>query len=112
MDGFGKFLNGAKKTSQSVGQKAGSLIEIRETEEKINAVLRKIGEIVYTSVKENTLEPNEEILQHCSVIDELEEKKSELREKAAFLKGEKVCKNCGQTNPSVSVFCSSCGKEL
>jgi hypothetical protein len=64
MDGFGKFLNGAKKTAQSVGQKAGSLIEITkvnmeigETEEKINAVLRKIGEIVYTSVKENTLNP-------------------------------------------------------
>lgn len=109
---FDKF----KKGVSDAGNKAKTMVDINKIKMQISqkskeimVEYKNIGEIVYKSFREDTLENIGELIQdRCRMIIEREEEIRQLNQKIEEISNEKECV-CGKIVPLDTTFCPSCG---
>ena len=105
-----------KSTADKVARKSGELVELSKvklsignTKSEINTNFRILGEMIYSSQKEeNDIEP-EKVSEIIEQIDTLYVKLAEYENIEAGLTKKKLCPQCRKPNGANAVFCSSCG---
>lgn len=114
-----KFISELKSAADKVVKKTGELagiskvkLSIANAKSDISACYRTLGELVYKAQKEEDGDASEKIQEFIETIDALNEKIDELNGSLAEMKNEKVCPNCGKSNPKKQRFCGGCGQQF
>lgn len=114
MDNFISELKSvANKFAKKTGEIAGISklkINIANAKSDISACYKSLGELVYKAQKDGDEGASANIQELFDTIDALYEKIDELNETIATIKNEKVCPNCGASNPKSQRFCGGCGQ--
>jgi hypothetical protein len=108
----------AKSAAETVGREAGRLVDLsklRFTASDIQREMAKeyetLGKMVYDSYKAGT-SVDAGFSDHFKVIDELNDKLTEVNAMINTLSKKTVCTSCGFKNDDKAVYCSRCGKKL
>lgn len=111
-----RLIQEIKSTADKVAKKSGELVELSKvklnignTKSEINTNFRNLGEMIYSSQKDENDIEHEKINEIISKIDDLYEKLAEYENTAAGLTKKKLCPQCRKTNEVDALFCSSCG---
>lgn len=111
-----RIIEEIKSTAGKVVKKSGELVELSKiklaistTNAEISANYKLLGELVYLGQKEEAEADSEKIAETIEKIDALCEKLSSLEATLAELKNEKICPNCGKSNPLDQRYCGNCG---
>lgn len=114
-----KILSEIKSRADQVMKKSGELVEkskvklaIAGTKSEIGTLFKQLGELVYMAQKEDNSASTEEIENTIAHIDALYEKLEELTKTDSALKNEKICAQCGKSNPIEQTFCGGCGNKF
>ena len=114
-----KFISELKSAADKVVKKTGELAEISKVKlnaanakSDINACFKTLGELVYKAQKEQEDDAPEKIQELIETIDALYKKIDELNDSLAAMKNEKLCPNCGKSNPKKQRFCGGCGQQF
>lgn len=106
------------KGTKAIGQKSGEIFEVTKIKldiasekDKLEKYYEDIGKIIYKSYKEGNMEIPE-VSDKCQLIDEIQQKVKSLNKKIAQIKGEGICKECGEVVSSSQRYCHHCGREL
>lgn len=112
-------LSEIKSRADKVMKKSGELVEkskvklaIAGTKSEIGSLFKQLGELVYLAQKDETGAGAEEIENTIAHIDVLYEKLEELTQADSALKNEKICAQCGKSNPMEQTFCGGCGNKF
>lgn len=112
-----KFISEIKSVANKFAKKTGEIagisklkLNIANTKSDITACYKTLGETVYNAQKDADGGAAEKIQELIETIDMLYEKIDELNETIASMKNEKVCPNCGESNPKTQRFCGGCGQ--
>lgn len=113
------FINKLKNVAGKAAKKSGELVELSKinlgivgTKSEISTQFKVLGELVYAAQKNADDASTEKIEEIIANIDALYEKLNDLSEVNAALKNEKVCANCGKSNPENQAFCGGCGQKF
>lgn len=111
----------SRKISQgtkAVTQKSGELFEIAKVKmdvasekEKISDLYEEIGKFIYSDYKKGNVK-QEEIIEKCHLIDELNYKVKMLNQKVVQIRGGSLCRKCGEVVEASQRYCHVCGREL
>lgn len=115
MDKLSKIAKSVSDEAVNAAKKSGELIEITKLnhaisaeEDKISAILPKMGNICYQRFKNGeNIDP--ELLNYCNKIEEIKAGIAILRQKILDVKNVKICASCGSELAPEIVFCSKCG---
>lgn len=114
-----KILSEIKSRADKVMKKSGELVEMSKvklaivnTKAEIGTLFKQLGELVYLAQKEDNSANAEDIENTILHIDALYEKLEELTEANSAFKNEKVCAECGKSNPMEQTFCGNCGNKF
>lgn len=118
MEGFGSFLEKAKKLTDTMGKKANVAIGVSKL--RINAsqiqgdikkAYEKLGEIVYKTSVSNT--DAHKLIGACiSEIDDMYRELEKVNSKIDNIKCLKKCRKCGYTISEDAAFCARCGADM
>lgn len=108
----------AKSAANTVGKKAGRLVDISklrlnatELNNEISKRYEALGRVVYNASKED--QDVKGLIDECIIsIDALYLRLDEVNEKIAKLQNKATCPICGSGNAEGSLFCSHCGTKL
>ena len=110
------FLQEIKSTADKVAKKSSELVELSKvklsignTKSEINNNFKILGEMIYSSQKDDNDIDSEKISNIIDKIDDLYKKLAEYKEIEAGLTKKKLCPQCQKPNGANAVFCSSCG---
>ncbi len=114
-DFFTEFGETISKTAKDIGTRADSFIsgqkirtKIMAEERAIDRTLEDIGTVIYEKYVNG--EPvDEAVTTLCEEITRRKVNIAKYREKAAKMKGRKVCPACGASVPADARFCMKCG---
>jgi len=113
LDNLGKVMN---ETAKKAIKASGDVVELTKTslnikfdEAKRDSFFREIGKIAYDTYKAEPESASDGILDLCKCIDEIEASICAQKAKAAEIKKEKFCVNCGQSLCRTFSFCYECG---
>jgi ribosomal protein L40E len=115
IDKLSKIAKSVSDEAVNVAKKSGELIEITKLnnaisteEDKINAVLPKMGNIIYQRFKNGeNIDP--ELLTYCNKIEDIKANIAALKQKILEVKNIKICPGCNSELSPEVVFCPKCG---
>lgn len=115
IDKLSKIAKSVGDEAVNAAKKSGELIEITKLnhaisaeEDKISAILPKMGTICYQRYKNGeNIDP--ELLNYCKKIDDIKAGIATLKEKILEVRNVKICAGCGTELAPEIVFCSKCG---
>lgn len=114
-----KILTEIKSAADKVAKKSSELVELSKiklnilgTKSSIDEQFKKLGELVYSSQREDSLDVTEKLEDVFAKIDSLYEKLAELEETSAQVSNKKICPACKKVNVADAEFCSHCGADL
>ena len=108
----------AKEVTSNASKKTGEFYELSKLKwqaiqinNEVKAIYEKLGNSVYTMVKEDCEDPGV-VVSIVEEIDNLLEKLDSLNEKIAQLQKVNICTKCGSKNPIEYSYCYKCGNKL
>lgn len=116
------FMDSLSKIAKSVGdgaktavKKSEDMVEVAKLnksitneEDKIRLTYNEMGKIVYSKYEKNEI-IEDELIEFCHKIDEIQRNISTIKQKIAEIKNVKICSGCGaEVEPTVE-FCVKCG---
>lgn len=118
MSKLDELLYKAKSVASVAGKKTGEVFEVSKMKiqvvqfnSDIDKIYRRIGELTYSSSR-NNVDVTEEIKAAMAEIDNILEQIAVLNTKINASQATIKCDNCGATNNADAIFCSRCGKSL
>lgn len=113
LDNVSKVLNQtakkAVKISGDVVDYTKIMVNIRSEQSKIESFYREIGRSIYRKYNTSPSMVPADIGDYCQCITEIHATIAGLRERAAKLRGECTCPNCGSRVGEKFEYCPSCG---
>lgn len=113
MDFFNKAKDSIASASKGITQKASTMTglarvqsRLKEEEKQLDESLRELGRMFYDNYNEDTKAKFPEMAQQ---IETLYRQISDDKIEMVFLKGKKVCPNCGDELELEVAHCPSCG---
>jgi ribosomal protein L40E len=115
IDKLSKIAKSVGDEAANAAKKSGELIEITKLnhaisneEDKINAILPKMGNISYQKFKNGeNIDPD--LLNYCNKIEEIKSTITGLKQKILEIKNVKICQSCGSELGLDITFCPKCG---
>lgn len=112
------FFVKAKEAVDTLGEKAGQLVDVSKLNIKMAELkndmkneYESLGKAVYKAKKEN-IDDAATVNYEVAQIDNLGLQIEELKKQIATMKNKVLCKSCGQPNETGSSYCAKCGEEL
>ena len=112
------FFVKAKEAVDTLGEKAGQLVDVSKLNIKMAELKNDmkneyvgLGKAVYKAKKEN-VEEDAAINYSVAQIDNLSMQIEELKKQIATMKNKVICKSCGQPNEMESHYCAKCGSVI
>jgi len=109
------FFDKVKETANSAVQTTGDFIEVaklnlevRSTEDKINASFAKIGKLVFASYEKGKVK-DAEMVELCEAVKTSFATIEVLRTKIMELRNKKACVSCKAELNDSDAFCNKCG---
>lgn len=114
-----KILTEIKTAADKVAKKSSELVELSKiklsiisTKSSIDEQFKKLGELVYSSQRDDSFDVSLKLEDVFAKIDKLYEKLAELEEASAQVSNKKICPDCKKVNVADAEFCSHCGADL
>lgn len=115
---FDDLLVNAKSAANTVGKKAGDLVDVSklkissaEASADIAKLYQAIGEYVVTNLRDKVAE-DPELAGKIAEVDGLQEKVEVIQKALADKKNKTICDKCGTENDNTASFCHNCGEKL
>lgn len=116
MDFFNKAKDSITSAGKGLTQKASNMTglaktqaKLKDEEKQLDESLRELGRLFYDNLNEDTRRQFPELTQK---IDNLYQQIKEDKIEIVFLKGKKVCPNCGDELEIEVAHCPSCGFDV
>lgn len=114
-----RIMSEIKSAADKVAKKSGELVELSKiklnilsTKSSIEEQYKKLGQLVYTSQKNDSDDISVKFEEIIAKIDILQDRLAELEEMAAQVSNKVICPNCKKVNSADAEFCSRCGLDL
>jgi ribosomal protein L40E len=115
IDKLSKIAKSVGDEAVNAAKKSGELLEITKLnhaisneEDKINAILPKMGNISYQKFKNGeSIDPD--LLNYCNKIEEIKSAIAVLKQKILDIKSVRICQNCQAELGQDVTFCPKCG---
>lgn len=112
------FIVNAKTAVNTVGKKAGQIVDISklrvnaaDLNNEISKRFESLGRAVYEAKKTEN-DAADLVGESAAAIDDLYDQLDAVNQQLALVRERLICKNCGAENAQGAVFCSKCGHKL